>query len=153
MNCTKDSYNQFFNLNFRHVCKLPNNGKLMPRDMRGLISYCCDEHRTLDGKSYNEVCTAMITAMKSIDSDTRCNLKEWIKSRKQLVSFTQECVTRNLRPYESETIMCAKSCSHCHQRIGLRTRAICYTTNYCPDHEAEFMKHNTQLAERTCWFC
>ncbi|XP_032668695.1 uncharacterized protein LOC116842925 [Odontomachus brunneus] len=149
--CTENNYNEFFNPNICHVCKRPNEGKLMPCDSCGMVFYCSKEHQIIHHSSHIEVCIVIKIArtedLESNDSSFNSD-DEWRSYRKTFMQGIQIKMTRDLKPYEKEIIMCAKSCLICHQQINLRTCNICYSANYCDKHQFYLKKkHGTMCTD------
>ncbi|XP_032685277.1 uncharacterized protein LOC116850751 [Odontomachus brunneus] len=139
----EDKYNQFFNPNLCHVCKSPNDGKLIPCDRCYSIYYCCKEHKAMHEESHRKVCEGLTLAI-SFDPHwyTRCcNFKEWIDLKRSLVIFIKMHISRKLYPYEIEMCFCAKSCDICHRMINLQTCTYCYSINYCDKHIRSMTSH------------
>ncbi|XP_032668686.1 uncharacterized protein LOC116842922 isoform X3 [Odontomachus brunneus] len=145
---TANNYNQFFNPNICHVCKWPNQGELMPCGSCDMVFYCSKEHQIMHQSSHMEVCL-FITFARTEDLELNARFfnsdDEWRSSRKTFMQGIQIKMTRDLKPYEKEIIMCAKSCLICHQQINLRTCNICYSANYCDEHQRDFNKKHESM--------
>ncbi|XP_032668592.1 uncharacterized protein LOC116842884 [Odontomachus brunneus] len=116
-----------------------------------MVFYCSKEHQIMHQSSHMEICIVIIFARtgdlesnaSSFNSDD-----EWRSSRKTFMQGIQVKMTRDLKPYEKEMIMCAKSCLICHQQISLRTCRTCYSANYCDEHQWDFKeKHDSMCKE------
>ncbi|XP_032668696.1 uncharacterized protein LOC116842926 [Odontomachus brunneus] len=145
---TENNYNQFFNPNICHVCKKPNQDELKPCGLCGMVFYCSTEHQIMHQSSHMEVCAVMTFARTE---DLELNARpfnsddEWMSFRKIFMQEIRMKITRDLKPYEKEIIMCPKSCLICHQQISLRTCGTCYSANYCDEHQLDFKKKHVSM--------
>lgn len=75
---------------------------------------------------------------------------EWIALQKKFVQLIQMSLGREIKPYEVQMIMFAKSCFICHQRNIFYTCNVCLSVSYCVDHVNQIYMHHeavcTQLA-------
>lgn len=141
-----DRYNTFFNPNVCHVCKMPDNGQLKVCNKCYMISYCSNDHRLNNQRHHKQICTAMQELLKSHSQlwvTVQLNLEQWIQSRKELIRLTMTELSRDLEPYEVEMIMFTKSCVICHQQVNILPCKICWSVNYCLDHEEAFEKYHS----------
>ncbi|EFN90103.1 hypothetical protein EAI_16099 [Harpegnathos saltator] len=91
-------------------------------------------------ESHSPMCAAIerFTSFRP-EWNTLCyNLEEWTKFRKALMTLIRLEIRRDLKSYEVEMLMCAKACLICKRQIDLRTCIVCYSSNYCRDHELAF---------------
>ncbi|XP_032685290.1 uncharacterized protein LOC116850762 [Odontomachus brunneus] len=135
---TENKYNQFFNPNVCHVCKCPSRD-LITCNFCKMISYCSEEHKDIHRNSHSEICIAM--AIRITDksfSDTHRSLEEWIESRNDVLEQILPSLSRCIYQYEKEMILCAKSCCVCYRQINLSPCNICYSANFCDEHQTEF---------------
>ncbi|XP_032685280.1 uncharacterized protein LOC116850752 isoform X2 [Odontomachus brunneus] len=109
----EDKYNQFFNPNLCHVCKSPNDGKLIPCDRCNSIYYCCEEHKTMHAESHQTVCGVIALAI-SFDPNwynRRCYFEEWMDLQKSLIIFIKMHISRRLyrlRDRAANIIQCVR---------------------------------------------
>ncbi|XP_032668692.1 uncharacterized protein LOC116842923 isoform X2 [Odontomachus brunneus] len=152
---TENNYSQFFNPNICHVCKRPSQGELMPCGSCDMVFYCSKEHQIMHQSSHMEICIVITFARSgglesnasSFNSDD-----EWRSSRKTFMQGIQMKMTRDLKPYEKEMIICAKSCLICHQQISLRTCRTCYSANYCDEHQWDFKEKHESMCKKLLLF-
>lgn len=140
-------YNQFFNPNICHVCKLRNNGDLISCDECGLIFYCTEVHKLMHYIQHVEVCTSVkyILPARPRDDVTRFSTRQhWIQLRKILLELAQLEFEYALKPYVTQMILWAKTCLICHQQADLRTCEECFSINYCDEHEITFYREHTR---------
>ncbi|XP_032685223.1 uncharacterized protein LOC116850727 [Odontomachus brunneus] len=132
---TEDKYNQFFNPNVCHVCKNPSR-YLITCNLCNLISYCSEEHKEIHRILHSEFCIAVarIITEKSF-SDTYPSLEHWIASRDDILQRIQPNLSRYVYQYEKEMILCAKTCYVCYRQINVSPCNICYSANFCNDHQ------------------
>ncbi|XP_032678526.1 uncharacterized protein LOC116847538 [Odontomachus brunneus] len=134
----ENKYNQFFNPNVCHICKLPSK-KLVMCNQCYMISYCSNEHEAIHRNSHSEICKiiAKIITHKSLWL-RYSSLGEWIESRKGILQQILPSLSRCIYQYETEMIMCAKSCCVCFRQANIRPCNICYSANFCNDHQILF---------------
>ncbi|XP_014474155.1 PREDICTED: uncharacterized protein LOC106744173 [Dinoponera quadriceps] len=146
---TPDYYNHFFCPNLCHVCKKEDNGNMITCDQCYMILYCDIEHKMLHYPEHMEFCEAI---KRHLGKDAqwrsrRFNRDEWIQSRKIFLHSVQQQIPCELKPYEQQMILFAKSCLICHQQANLQTCRRCYSHNYCVDHAAEFAYRHKEKCE------
>ncbi|XP_032685268.1 uncharacterized protein LOC116850748 isoform X3 [Odontomachus brunneus] len=145
---TKDKYNQFFNPNICHVCKRPSEN-LITCNKCNMISYCSKEHQEEHKFSHLDMCNAI--AIVITDTPfwvTYRNSEEWIESRREIVLKILNILSRPTYGYETEMVMCAKSCSVCYQQLNIKPCKICYSANFCDDHEKFFNLTHTDCCAK-----
>ncbi|XP_032668697.1 uncharacterized protein LOC116842927 isoform X1 [Odontomachus brunneus] len=144
---TENNYNQFFNPNICHVCKSSNQDKLFPCDSCGMVFYCCNLHQVIHKSSHMEICVIMANVRTEYwESNERAfkSEEEWSSFRKIFIEGIKMKITRDLKSYEIEMMMCVKSCLICYLQVNLRTCNICYSANYCDKHYLKFQqKHKS----------
>lgn len=141
-----EQYNTFFLPNVCHVCKSANGGTLISCKYCHMISYCCEDHKLLHLEDHIETCTFMTDLLRTNPwfYTRRLTLHEWIKSTAELSVLIRQKMSRNLLQYECDMFWHAKSCLICHQQTELRVCNICFSANFCPDHEQDFYRYHTQ---------
>lgn len=135
-------YNNFFNPNICHVCKLPNDDiTTISCDRCFMISYCSMRHRQFDELHHMEICAAITKFLTEAPQwDNRLlSMNEWIESKKLCIWSISMILRRELKPIEVQMIVFTKSCLICHQDTYLFTCTICYSVNYCDNHADVFL--------------
>ncbi|XP_032678531.1 uncharacterized protein LOC116847542 [Odontomachus brunneus] len=135
---TEDKYNQFFNPNVCHVCKL-HSRDLITCNRCNMISYCSKEHEAIHRNSHSEICKAIgrVITDKSF-SDIYPSLEKWTESRKGILHQTRSSLSRGIQRYEMEMILCAKSCCVCFRQTNIWHCNICYSAHFCHDDQKLF---------------
>ncbi|XP_032668988.1 uncharacterized protein LOC116843070 [Odontomachus brunneus] len=144
----KDYYNQFFNPNICHVCKLRGNGNLKSCKCC-LVFYCSNKHKKLHYEEYSKICKIISHFVKKEPQNVTGEviyLDDWIKSRKNLLESVQKKIERKLKPYEKQMILWSKKCYHicCKQSTTLWTCEQCFSVSYCQRHKKYFNKIHTK---------
>ncbi|XP_032685264.1 uncharacterized protein LOC116850745 isoform X2 [Odontomachus brunneus] len=98
--------------------------------------------------SHSEICIAVarITTDKYF-SDTYPSLEHWIASRDDILQRILPSLSRYVCQYEKEMILCAKSCYVCYRQINRSLCNICYSANFCDDHQVEFSYYMGRTAD------
>ncbi|XP_011145818.2 uncharacterized protein LOC105186970 [Harpegnathos saltator] len=139
------SYSDFFNPNICHLCKKPE--RLEEEDnicpSCNMILYCQSEHELVDKENHEQICGILVTiSYKYMEMwKTFGYIQDfWIRSRKNLLRLVKRELQRDMKPYEIQMIMFAKSCFLCHHQLhrNLRTCTECYCVNYCSEHKESF---------------
>lgn len=112
----------------------------------GLISYCGEEHRTLNYTEHAEICSAVAQiepVMPQSNTHRFSSWWQWIQSRRKLISMVRLNIRRRpLQRHEEEVILWSKTCVVCHQQAALNTCRRCFSANYCDEHAGDFrVKH------------
>ncbi|XP_032685285.1 uncharacterized protein LOC116850757 isoform X2 [Odontomachus brunneus] len=66
------------------------------------------------------------------------NPEEWIESRKEILQKILTTLSRCAYRYETEMIMCTKSCYVCFRQANIRLCSTCYSANFCDDYQILF---------------
>lgn len=144
---TSKKYNRFFHPNICHVCKSIQNTKSCKKCH--MITYCSNEHKSLDKPKHKEICNAITKAIKEQPEQTSryLNSQQWFGLQNSIVQFVEKNLERSLNKYELEIIMNAKSCLICHKQDTLRSCTICFSAYFCNDHVAEFYENHKPFCE------
>ncbi|XP_032685282.1 uncharacterized protein LOC116850754 [Odontomachus brunneus] len=139
-----DKYNQFFNPNICHICKLPSRN-LITCIKCSMISYCCHEHQTLHKYWHLYICKSLARIISDKSNwNAYLNLSQWLISRKEIIIK----INRLLPQHELEMITLAKSCFKCYRQINIKPCVICYSANFCDDHQMLFnIEHKDKCKE------
>ncbi|EFN77924.1 hypothetical protein EAI_16858 [Harpegnathos saltator] len=108
-----------------------------------MILYCNEEHKRLHRPQHEDICT-LITRFVTEDPDwdtRRLYFQDWIKLQKNFMRLAEVTLGRNLKTYEEQMFLFAKSCFICHRRSDLFTCEKCISISYCVDHESESSLH------------
>lgn len=110
-----------------------------------MVSYCSRDHKELHHSSHMEICTAVQKLLKKKSQWDVCplNLEEWIQLRKEFLRLVKSELSRDLKSYEVQMIMFARSCFICHQQTNLYTCMMCHSANYCIDHIEAFNNYHS----------
>ncbi|EFN89155.1 hypothetical protein EAI_15923, partial [Harpegnathos saltator] len=109
-----------------------------------MILYCSSNHELEDKTNHEEICKILRKLSHSHPifwlnhNFVRDN---WVKSRKDLLRIVKVELQRDMKPYEVQMIMFAKSCFICHEQRNLQTCTECYCVNYCSNH-AQALKYH-----------
>lgn len=140
-------YNKFFHPNVCHVCKWRGQSHLTSCLDCCMISYCNEKHRMLHRPQHQELCEAIRKMRKTRNFwVTRGMTKdEWIIHKKENVQTIKPIIRRELKPYEEQMFLFAKSCHICHQQHDLKiTCSGCFSVNKCNDHKFYDIDHDCQ---------
>lgn len=153
METVPDVYNSFFNPNICHVCKVAQNVNYTC-DQCHMISYCSEKHRFLHKNQYTQLCTIIkILLETNTGRDTRyLTTHDWLESRKYFEDLVRLYMPRNLQLYERQMIFFVKSCLICHQQTNLYTCTVCYSANFCVNHEQDFIRHQCLSCDDLLFF-
>ncbi|EFN83321.1 hypothetical protein EAI_11990, partial [Harpegnathos saltator] len=131
---------KFFNPNICHICKKIFTYSFIMCDHCHMLIYCSQEHKELHQSEHMQICM-VVKELLNIDARwdiRRFHKQGWIQSRKELIRLTKEKLSRNLELYEMEMIMFTKSCRICYKQANLEMCVLCFSANYCNDHEEIF---------------
>ncbi|XP_032685250.1 uncharacterized protein LOC116850741 isoform X2 [Odontomachus brunneus] len=133
---TADKYNQFFNPNVCHVCKLPSKN-LIPCNQCYMIFYCSENHERIHKDSHLNFCRNLAKIIDKSDWNLCEDLTKWLSSRTKII--TKMTVRKMIKDsIDINVIIFAKSCYKCHRQINLKPCIICFSANYCDDHQMLF---------------
>ncbi|XP_032685258.1 uncharacterized protein LOC116850743 isoform X2 [Odontomachus brunneus] len=133
---TADKYNQFFNPNVCHVCKLPSKN-LIPCNQCYMIFYCSENHERIHKDSHLNFCRNLAKIIDKSDWNLCGDLAKWLSSRSKIL--TKMTVRKMFKDViDINVIIFAKSCYKCHRQINLKPCIICFSANYCDDHQMLF---------------
>lgn len=130
------NYNLFFHPSICHVCKSADQSNLTLCPRCNMIAYCTEEHRRIHQPHHKEICS-LITKFMDEDPEwnTRClQHHDWIKSQENFLRIIQMTLGREMKSYEEQMFMHAKSCYECHQRSNLHICEKCISFSYCANH-------------------
>lgn len=129
------NYDIFFHPNSCHVCKSTEN--LIECPLCGMISYCSQDHLMKHRENHEEICEAIIYLSKDRDIWDSCDMTpdEWLNFKKDNMRCIQRIVERDLKPYEKEMFLFAKSCIVCRSQKSLSSCELCMSVYACPEHE------------------
>lgn len=136
-----ESYSKFFNPNMCHVCKKSDQGNVVTCNQCYMISYCNIEHKQKDHSNHEQICTVMQNLLKSHPYfwlTVQLSLEKWSQTRREFVNLLKKALSRDLKPYEEQMILFAKSCLICHQQVNIYPCKKCWSVNYCLDHVKDF---------------
>ncbi|XP_032685256.1 uncharacterized protein LOC116850742 isoform X2 [Odontomachus brunneus] len=142
---TTKKYNRFFNPNICHVCKLPSKN-LIPCNKCYMVSYCSKKHEKIHEDSHLTSCKILtrIIGDKS-DWNTCRDWRKWMESRMAIVKIGFQ---NRLHEHDLEIVICAKSCFKCYRQENIKPCVICYSANYCDDHQMLFnLEHKNNCKE------
>lgn len=131
-------YNTFFHPSICHVCKLRGNNELIACERCSMIYYCSKEHKLAHQPNHIEICKRIETFLEERPEMRlrRYNsLNKWFMSKKNFLHLIQASLSRELRSYEVQMLMCPKSCFVCHRQTDLRLHCpFCLSTFFCKKH-------------------
>ncbi|XP_032677182.1 uncharacterized protein LOC116846895 isoform X2 [Odontomachus brunneus] len=135
------NYNNFFNPYICHVCKFPE--VLEVCHWCRLISYCCKEHLQLHRVEHQEFCLAVVSLSVEVFNNQNITLKEWNEFNKVNLERVKDKLGRNLKRYEEQIFLFAKSCRKCHRQNDLSLVCnTCKSVSMCSTHNSTPYLHN-----------
>ncbi|XP_011145790.1 uncharacterized protein LOC105186950 isoform X1 [Harpegnathos saltator] len=147
-----ETYRNFFNPNICHSCK--RDSKVLQRYVTdrdagclcNMIFYCTRLQKWKDNVNHEEICEILRKFSQSHPQFWQTgnfSQEDWIKSRKELLRLVKTEFERDMKPYEKQMIMFAKSCFVCHEQRNLQTCTECYCVNYCSKHAESLKNHQS----------
>ncbi|XP_032685255.1 uncharacterized protein LOC116850742 isoform X1 [Odontomachus brunneus] len=79
------------------------------------------------------------------DWNTCRDWRKWMESRMAIVKIGFQ---NRLHEHDLEIVICAKSCFKCYRQENIKPCVICYSANYCDDHQMLFnLEHKNNCKE------
>lgn len=110
-----------------------------------MISYCSEEHRMLHRPQHMEICETITNVSRRMNNwNTRfMSTKGWAEFKEANKQCIEQNLRRNLKPYEVQMFLFAKSCIICRKQSNLSIACdYCLSVNVCLDHYLTPYEHN-----------
>ncbi|XP_032685247.1 uncharacterized protein LOC116850739 [Odontomachus brunneus] len=142
---TTNKYNQFFNPNTCHVCKLPSKN-LIPCNKCYMVSYCSKKHQKIHEDTHLVFCRNLARIIRDKSDWNTCHdRRKWVESRMAIII---KIANITIYEHDLEIIIRAKSCFKCYRQINIKPCVICYSANFCDDHQMLFnLEHKDNCKE------
>ncbi|XP_011145125.1 uncharacterized protein LOC105186543 [Harpegnathos saltator] len=146
------NYRNHFNPNVCHLCKLDVKKIRISKEdytlchLCKMILFCSHDHASIHSGNHAEICDVLKKLSRKYPQYWRTknfSREDWIQSRKDLLDIVQKKLQRDMKLYEIQMIMFAKSCFICHKQRNLQACTGCFCVNYCSNHAEDFENYHS----------
>ncbi|XP_032665971.1 uncharacterized protein LOC116841750 [Odontomachus brunneus] len=145
----------FFHPLICHVCKRLNDGNTFLCGC-GVISYCCEEHMTMDREQsddnvgHGEICDVIKQLMdkKLMRGFSGGTIYEWDNCKNNYMRLIKNNLLRELTRHEKLMISYIRACLICYKETDLKPCKSCFCVDYC---EAHCIKDDHPCDELKAW--